>query len=186
METTCLHWCISNYNYFRLLYSIQQTETFLLNFRLITYEGKENPSKSMKWWTICITAFKLIPLKEQLWFPHRPLTLLKIKNFEKRKQQRKQGIAFGTKVFFLNSLRLYGHPSTAFVSLVLHFTEKVEQQQHGARRQKKIMAKTVHYLWEWGFVLEYKGIKRHFSISDDNLEDWHEVDCSVSITASLD
>ena len=52
------------------------------------------------------------------------------------------------------------------------------------------MAKTVHYLWEWGFVLEYKGIKRNFSISDDNLEDWHEawVDCSqaVSIRESLD
>ena len=119
---------------------------------------------------------------------YTPLTLLKIKNFEKRKQKRKRGTAFGTKVFFLNSLRLYGHPSTAFVSLVLHFTEKVEQQQHGARRQKKIMAKTVHYLWEWGFVLEYKGIKRNFSISDDNLVDWHEawVDCSVSVRASLD
>lgn len=48
------------------------------------------------------------------------------------------------------------------------------------------MAKTVHYLWELGFVLEYKGIKRNFSISDDNLEDWHEVDCSVSERASLD
>lgn len=48
------------------------------------------------------------------------------------------------------------------------------------------MAKTVHYLWEWGFVLEYKGIKRNFSISDDNLEDWHEVDCSVSERESLD
>ena len=84
------------------------TERFLLNFRLITDEGKKpfrfNEVINDLHYCIQINAFERATVISA-WTSY---LIKKLKQFfEKRKQQRKQGIAFRTKAFFLNILRLY-------------------------------------------------------------------------------